>query len=287
MNIPKILSLEDSPMVQSLIEMAFIGHEVELQFASNGEEGLNMARTLNPDLILLDLKMPIMDGVEFLQKFRVERQFQATPVFIVSGQNVTEYVIKLAPLRINGFIMKPFEDADLVARVGKVVKLWALPVKASRENPTEFIHPPHSIKSSEVKSAASTAKMNLHLSQPRVQIKTAKQILITVTTTTFDHGERLVGQEMITTLGDKIDDYILKLGYSNSHVLGFVLELMTVGKVRLDFRAFSERLNLNNPDLVMSRIEATSLFDEHIKLSQCKKTTPGFDVTQKITLPPR
>ncbi len=206
---------------------------------------------------------------------------------IVSAQNIADFVIKLARLRINGFILKPFDDADLVARVGKIVKLWALSVKASPANPTAVLHPPHSIKSSEVKSAASTAKMNLHHSQPRVQIKTAKQILITVTTTTFDDGERLVGEEMITTLGDKIDDYILKLGYSNSHVLGFVLELMTVGKVRLDFRAFSERLNLNNPDLVMSRIEATSLFDEHIKLSQCKKTTPGFDVTQKITLPPR
>jgi len=274
-------------MVQSLIENAFSSYDVELRFASNGEEGLHMARKLVPDVILLDLKMPVMDGVEFLEKLRGERQFQATPVLVVSAQNVADYVIKLARSRISGFILKPFDDADLIARVGKVVKLWALPVKASRANPTEFLHPPHSIKSSEVKSAASTAKMNLHHIQPRVQIKTAKQILITVTTTTFDDGERLVGEEMITTLGDKIDDYILKLGYSNAHVLGFVLELMTVGKVRLDFRAFSERLELRDPDLVMTRIEATSLFDEHIKLSQCKKTTPGFDVTQKIILPPR
>jgi len=282
-NIPKILSLEDSPMVQSLIENAFSSYDVDLRFASNGEEGLHMARKLVPDVILLDLKMPVMDGVEFLEKLRGERQFQATPVLVVSAQNVADYVIKLARSRISGFILKPFDDADLIARVGKVVKLWPRSGRIAPSNPTPT-------KVSRFPSYSETQSFSPQAfvdNKPKSQIKSAKQILISVTTATFEDGERHTTGEMIMTLADKIDDYILKLGYSNSHVLGFVLELMTVGKVRLDFRAFSERLNLNNPDLVMSRIEATSLFDEHIKLSQCKKTTPGFDVTQKIILPPR
>lgn len=270
-------------MVQSLIENAFSRYDVKLHFANNGEEGLHMARKLVPDVILLDLKMPVMDGVEFLEKLRTEREFQATPVFVLSAQNVADYVIKLARLRISSFILKPFDDADLIARVGKIVKLWPISGKAT---------PPINTASPVAKtpSASETQSLNpqaLVDSEPKPQIKSAKKILISVTTSTFEDGERHTTGEVIMTLGDKIDDYILKLGYSNTHVLGFVLQLLTVGKVRLDFRAFSERLELRDPDHVMSRIEATALFDEHIKMGQCKKTLPGSDVTQKIILPPR
>ena len=283
MNIPKILSLEDSPMVQSLIENAFSSYDVELHFASNGEEGLHMARKLVPDLILLDLKMPVMDGVEFLEKLRAERQFQATPVLVVSAQNVADFVIKLARLRISSFILKPFDDTDLTARAGKIVKLWPRSGRLASSNPT-------SSNVSKFPSSSETQSFNpqsLVDNKPKSQIKSAKQILIIVTTATFEDGERHTTGEVIMTLADKIDDYILKLGYSNTHVLGFVLELLTVGKVRLDFRAFSDRLELRDPDLVMTRIEATALFDEHIKVGQCKKTVPGSDVTQKIILSPR
>ncbi|NBR47941.1 response regulator [bacterium] len=286
MNIPKILSLEDSPMVQSLIENAFSSYDVELHFASNGEEGLHMARKLVPDVILLDLKMPVMDGVEFLEKLRAERQFQATPVLVVSAQNVADYVIKLARLRISGFILKPFDDADLIARVGKIVKLWPLSGRSSPSNPTAVLNSPHSSTSYEVKSAASTAKLTLHDIQPKTQIKSAKEILIHVTKSSFEDGERHTNED-IMSLGDKIDDYILKLGYSNAHVLGFVLELFTKGKVRLDFRAFSERLELQNPAFIMSRTEAASLFEEHIKAGQRSKGGACAAETQKIILPPR
>ena len=270
-------------MVQSLIENAFSSYDVELRFASNGEEGLHMARNLVPDLILLDLKMPVMDGVEFLEKLRGEGQFQATPVLVLSAQNFADYVIKLARLRISSFILKPFDDADLIARVGKIVKLWPRSGRIAPSNPTPTKvskYPSYS----ETQSFSSEAFVD---NKPMSRIKSVKQILISVTTATFEDGERHATGEIIMTLADKIDDYILKLGYSNTHVLGFVLELLTVGKVRLDFRAFSDRLELRDPDLVMTRIEATALFDEHIKVGQCKKTLPGSDVTQKIILSPR
>ena len=284
MNTPKILSLEDSPMVQSLIENAFSSYDVALHFVRNGEEGLHMTRKLVPDLILLDLKMPVMDGVEFLQKFRAERQFQATPVFIVSGQNVTEYVIKLAPLRINGFIMKPFDDADLVARVTKIVKLWPLPVKAPAADPkTRYV-----VKLPSASATQSLAPQTLQQSEPALPKRTATNTLITVSTFGFEQGEKHTYDDVTMSLGDKIDDYILKLGYSNAHVLGFVLELLAKGKVRLDFRAFSERLELQNPAFIMSRIEATSLFEEHIKTAHRTKGGPASaEMTQKIILPPR
>lgn len=270
-------------MVQSLIENAFSSYDVELHFASNGEEGLHMARKLVPDLILLDLKMPVMDGVEFLEKLRAERQFQATPVLVVSAQNVTDYVIKLARLRISSFILKPFDNADLIARVGKIVKLLPISGRIAPSKPTTS-NVFNSPSRSETQDLNPQALVDI---KPRSQIKSAKQILIIVTTAIYEDGERHTTGEVIMTLADKIDDYILKLGYSNTHVLGFVLELLTVGKVRLDFRAFSDRLELRDPDLVMTRIEATSLFDEHIKAGQSKKTLPGSDVTQKIILSPR
>ena len=62
-------------------------------------------------------------------------------------------------------------------------------------------------------------------------------------------GER---SESSLSLAEKIDEYVVKLGYSSAHTLGVVVQLLTVGKIRLDFREYSERLQLENPAEVLS-----------------------------------
>jgi len=69
-------------------------------------------------------------------------------------------------------------------------------------------------------------------------------------------------------LSVKIDEYMLKLGYSNSQALGIVVQILTQGKVRVDFRDFNERLVLVNQSDRCDRAQAAALFEEHFLLMQ-------------------
>lgn len=83
-------------------------------------------------------------------------------------------------------------------------------------------------------------------------------------------------------LADKISDYIMRLGDSNSLCLNIVIQLLTRGKVRVDFRDTSERLELINQQDIISRPEAVMVFDHWIQENRFKSEPP--DATQKIVI---
>lgn len=83
-------------------------------------------------------------------------------------------------------------------------------------------------------------------------------------------------------LANKISDYILRLGDSNSLCLNILIQLLTKGKVRVDFRDTSERLELINKDDKMSRPDAVLVFDHWVQENHFKSEPP--DTTQKILL---
>jgi hypothetical protein len=83
-------------------------------------------------------------------------------------------------------------------------------------------------------------------------------------------------------LGDKIGEYLIRLGDSNSLCLNIVIQLLTRGKVRVDFRDSSERLQLVSDQDLMSRPEAVTVFDHWIEENLFKSEPP--DTTQKIVI---
>ncbi len=106
-------------------------------------------------------------------------------------------------------------------------------------------------------------------------------------TKTFTGGTATKDQDpLILPLSDKIDEFVLKLGYSNAHVLGVLVQLLTLGKVRVDFRDYSERLQLVSLEDRMGRTEAVDLFDRHM-LAMRRNEDPGsMQLTQKIVVQP-
>ena len=107
--------------------------------------------------------------------------------------------------------------------------------------------------------------------------------IILIETRTLHHGgatEKSAGSSC--SLADKIEELLLKIGYSNAQALSVVIQLLTVGKVRVDFRDYSQRLQLASKSDIMTRADAAEIFDTH--LTQMKVETShhnGF--TQKIT----
>ncbi len=83
-----------------------------------------------------------------------------------------------------------------------------------------------------------------------------------------------------------MDEFIFRLGCSSAHTLGVVVQLLTVGKIRLEFREYNERLQLENSSDVLSRSEAMHLTEAYLAVMRQGEVDPteGLDVTQKIII---
>ena len=120
---PKLLCIDDSQLVQSLVARELGSYEVELHFASDGAAGLDCCLREMPDLVTLDLRMPIMNGIEFLEKWKVELGFANTRIIVISSETARDIVEEVWRLGISDYIAKPFSGKTLVSRLLQHVAL--------------------------------------------------------------------------------------------------------------------------------------------------------------------
>lgn len=123
MSLPKILSVDDSRMIHTLINKGFSPYDVQMVFASNGAEGLEAADREMPDVILLDVTMPVMDGIECLSKLKATPKLKDIPVIMLTAEAGKENVLKIAKMGVRDYIVKPFTEAAVIDRVGRIVDL--------------------------------------------------------------------------------------------------------------------------------------------------------------------
>ncbi len=81
----KALLIEDDPMMVNLYQKAFAAEGIEVDIARDGEEGLNRIRDTSPDIILLDIMMPKMNGMEVLEKVKSNQVKKAIPIIILTN----------------------------------------------------------------------------------------------------------------------------------------------------------------------------------------------------------
>ncbi len=82
----KILTVDDSKTVRIIVKKAFKGYDCDILEAGNGVEGLAVAAKETPDLILLDVTMPVMDGVEMLTKLKADPALKGIPVMMLTAE---------------------------------------------------------------------------------------------------------------------------------------------------------------------------------------------------------
>ncbi len=119
----KILTIDDSKMVRIMIGRAFKNLDCRLLEASNGEEGLEVARSHRPDLILLDYTMPVMDGLDTMTALQADVELRSIPVIMLTAEGSKDIKLRLAQLGVRDYLVKPFKDEVLVERVGRVIPL--------------------------------------------------------------------------------------------------------------------------------------------------------------------
>ena len=114
----KILIAEDEEVTRHLFQIAFRdGEQFEARLVSNGEEALIAFKEWHPDIILLDIMMPQMNGFETLQVIRQTLNDKTTSVIMVSSVSDKQDIVACAKLGIQGYILKPFEVKTLAATV--------------------------------------------------------------------------------------------------------------------------------------------------------------------------
>jgi DNA-binding response OmpR family regulator len=119
MSLPKILVVEDDDAIRALLVAALRREPFEVHAAANGSEALTFTRAAEYAVILLDLMMPIVTGVEFLQAFHEANPHSRTVVFVMTAfDDVT--IRHIAPNLVHGIVRKPFDVPQLVAMVREV-----------------------------------------------------------------------------------------------------------------------------------------------------------------------
>ena len=116
----RILLVEDDPATSRSVEL-MLGHANFNVYATDlGEEGIDLAKLYDYDLILLDLNLPDMDGYEVLKKLRMSRV--DTPILILTGEDDTESKIRGFGFGADDYMTKPFHRDELVARIHAIVR---------------------------------------------------------------------------------------------------------------------------------------------------------------------
>jgi len=119
----KLLTVDDSKTVRIIIKKAFKLYDCEILEAANGVEGLAVATKETPDIILLDVTMPVMDGVEMLTKLKADPALKAIPVIMLTAEGGKDNVLKIAKIGVRDYIVKPFKEDLLVQKVGRIIDL--------------------------------------------------------------------------------------------------------------------------------------------------------------------
>jgi len=127
MSLPKILSVDDSRTMRMMVKRAFRNFQCELFEAADGAEGLAAALANKPDLIVLDYNMPVMDGVTMLRNMRENADLKRTPVIMLTAEDSNEIISTVARLGVRDYIIKPFEDENLLSKVTRIITLERKP----------------------------------------------------------------------------------------------------------------------------------------------------------------
>ncbi len=116
----RILLVEDDPTTSKSIELMLTHANLNVYATDLGEEGIDLAKLYDYDLILLDLNLPDMTGHEVLRQLRIARV--ETPILILSGADDTESKIKGFGFGADDYLTKPFHREELVARIHAIIR---------------------------------------------------------------------------------------------------------------------------------------------------------------------
>jgi len=116
----KILVIDDEPELVDMVRRRLEANNYNVIAAYNGKEGMEKLLSEKPDLILLDIRMPKIDGYSFVREIRVNKELRDIPIIILSVMDKLKELLKLEGVK--DYIEKPFDAETLLQKVNKYLK---------------------------------------------------------------------------------------------------------------------------------------------------------------------
>src|SRR5476649_617608 len=116
----RVLLVEDDSSTAKAIELSLASEGIICDTTELGEEGLEIGKIYDYDIIILDLMLPDMDGYEVLRRFRAEKI--KTPILILSGLSSSDQKVRGLGIGADDYVTKPFNRSELVARIEAIVR---------------------------------------------------------------------------------------------------------------------------------------------------------------------
>jgi two-component system chemotaxis response regulator CheY len=117
----KVLVVDDAEVIRDLIGMLLMDMDYDVAKASNGEQALDMLKTNPTDLVICDLNMPKMDGVQLVKAMRAHAPIAHLPVIMVTANDFGDKKSAAVEAGINGWFLKPFNNKELLAKVKELI----------------------------------------------------------------------------------------------------------------------------------------------------------------------
>ena len=130
-----ILLIEDEPQMRRFLRITLQSQGYRLVEAATGHEGLQQAATRNPDVVLLDLGLPDLDGLEVTERLR---EWTQTPIIVISAREQEQDKVKALDAGADDYLTKPFSSGELLARI-RVALRHALRLRSGQNEPV-FAH---------------------------------------------------------------------------------------------------------------------------------------------------
>jgi len=119
----RILVVDDEPDLVSTIQCRLKWCRCEVITAANGKEGLEKAISEKPDLILLDLNMPVMNGHEMLERLRNHPDLKDTPVIMLTALCEAQDIATVSSYGISDYVTKPFDFTELMEKIANALEI--------------------------------------------------------------------------------------------------------------------------------------------------------------------
>ncbi|MDQ2690528.1 MAG: response regulator transcription factor, partial [Chloroflexota bacterium] len=114
----RVLLIDDEQFYFKLIRNALKAANYELEYAKSSSEGLSKIASFAPEMLIVDLKLPEMDGFQILERLRRDPKFSYIPVIVITSQDELSEKLKAFELGADDYMVKPFQPEELVARMG-------------------------------------------------------------------------------------------------------------------------------------------------------------------------
>lgn len=128
----KVLTVDDSKTVRTIVKKALRIYDCEILEAGNGVQGLAVAAQETPDLILLDVTMPVMGGFEMLTRLKADPALKTVPVVMLTAEGGRDAVLRFENLGVRDCLLKPFKEDVLIEKCGRIIDLMPLHDVAAR-----------------------------------------------------------------------------------------------------------------------------------------------------------